>query len=40
LGLAFCKEITEFMGGEIKVDSQLNVGTIFTLIFPVEVKKT
>lgn len=34
LGLAFCKEITEFMGGEIKVDSQLNVGTVFTLIFP------
>lgn len=39
LGLAFCKEITEFMGGEIKVDSQLNIGTVFTLIFPVEVKK-
>lgn len=40
LGLAFCKEITEFMGGEIKVDSQLNVGTVFTLSFPVEVKKS
>ena len=40
LGLAFCKEITEFMGGEIKVDSQINVGTIFTLIFPLDVKKT
>jgi len=40
LGLAFCKEITEFMGGEIKVDSQLNIGTTFTLIFPIEVKKT
>ena len=39
LGLAFCKEITEFMGGDIKVDSQLNVGTTFTLIFPVDVKK-
>lgn len=39
LGLAFCKEITEFMGGEIKVDSQLGVGTIFTLVFPIEVKK-
>lgn len=35
LGLAFCKEITEFMGGEIKVDSQLNVGTTFVLTFPV-----
>lgn len=40
LGLAFCKEITEFMGGEIKVDSQLNVGTVFTLNFPVDVKKS
>ena len=40
LGLAFCKEITEFMGGEIKVESQLQVGTIFTLIFPIDVKKT
>lgn len=40
LGLAFCKEITEFMNGEIKVDSQLNVGTVFTLSFPIEVKKT
>lgn len=38
LGLAFCKEITEFMGGEIKVESELNVGTSFTLIFPTEVK--
>lgn len=35
LGLAFCKEITEFMGGEIKVESQLNVGTTFVLTFPV-----
>lgn len=38
LGLAFCKEITEFMGGDIKVDSELNVGTSFTLIFPIEIK--
>lgn len=38
LGLAFCKEITEFMGGEIKIESELNIGTSFTLIFPVEVK--
>ncbi len=34
LGLAFCKEITEFMGGEIKVQSVEGEGTIFTLIFP------
>ncbi len=39
LGLAFCKEITEFMGGEIKIESQLGVGTIFTIVFPIEVKK-
>src|SRR5690606_9171862 len=38
LGLAFCKEITEFMHGEIKVESQVGKGTIFTLIFPIEVK--
>ncbi|MFE7087960.1 sensor histidine kinase [Sphingobacterium spiritivorum] len=35
LGLAFCKEITEFMGGDIRVDSQLGKGTTFTLTFPV-----
>src|SRR5690606_14654448 len=34
LGLAFCKEITEFMRGEIKVESQIGKGTVFTLIFP------
>ncbi len=38
LGLAFCKEITEFMRGEIKVESQVGKGTVFTLMFPVEVK--
>lgn len=38
LGLSFCKEITEFMGGEIKVESEINIGTSFTLIFPIEVK--
>lgn len=35
LGLAFCKELTEFMGGDIKVESQVNVGTVFTLSFPI-----
>lgn len=39
LGLAFCKEITEFMGGEIKVESQLGIGTVFTLTFPLDIKK-
>jgi len=36
LGLAFCKEITEFMRGEIKVESQIGKGTVFTLIFPLD----
>ncbi len=34
LGLAFCKEITEFMGGDIKVYSVEGEGTTFTLSFP------
>ncbi|HIX55653.1 MAG TPA: HAMP domain-containing sensor histidine kinase [Candidatus Sphingobacterium stercoripullorum] len=38
LGLAFCKEITEFMGGEIKVSSEVGVGTTFTLTFPLNFK--
>ncbi|MBP3943307.1 HAMP domain-containing histidine kinase [Sphingobacteriaceae bacterium WQ 2009] len=36
LGLAFCKEITEYMGGEITVSSEVNVGTTFKLVFPVD----
>ncbi|WP_437921811.1 sensor histidine kinase [Sphingobacterium sp. LRF_L2] len=39
LGLAFCKEIVDFMGGEIKVDSVLNQGTTFTLLLPLGPKK-
>ena len=35
LGLAFCKEITEFMGGEISVKSEIGKGTTFTIIFSV-----
>lgn len=38
LGLTFCKEITEFMGGEIKVESEIGIGTTFTLLFPTNVK--
>lgn len=40
LGLAFCKEVTEFMGGEIKVESEVGVGTAFTLLFPLNAKIT
>ena len=39
LGLAFCKEIVDFMGGEIKVDSVQNEGTCFTLFLPLGPKK-
>ncbi|MFD2968385.1 sensor histidine kinase [Sphingobacterium bambusae] len=39
LGLAFCKEIVDFMGGEIKVESVLNQGTTFTLLLPLGPKK-
>ncbi|MBD1425114.1 sensor histidine kinase [Sphingobacterium arenae] len=40
LGLAFCKEIVDFMGGEIKVDSVPDQGTTFTLFLPLGPKRT
>lgn len=40
LGLAFCKEIVDFMGGEIKVDSVANQGTTFRLYLPLGPKRT
>jgi len=36
LGLAFCKELVNFMGGDITVESELNKGTIFTIVFPID----
>jgi len=33
LGLAFCKKIVELHKGEIKVESKVDEGTIFTIIF-------
>ena len=40
LGLAFCKEIVDFMDGEIRVDSVPGQGTTFTLLFPLGPKRT
>jgi signal transduction histidine kinase len=34
LGLAICKQLTELMGGTIDVDSELGVGTTFTVRLP------
>jgi C4-dicarboxylate-specific signal transduction histidine kinase len=34
LGLAICKDLVEENGGELTVDSQVNVGTTFTLTLP------
>jgi len=34
LGLATCKNIVRQFGGEIMVESQLDVGTTFILSFP------
>lgn len=36
IGLALVKEVVELMQGEIKVESKLNQGTTFTLLFPKE----
>ncbi|MBB5397932.1 sensor histidine kinase KdpD [Mucilaginibacter sp. AK015] len=37
LGLAFCKELVNFMGGEINVSSKLNEGSTFTVTLPLEI---
>ena len=37
LGLSIAKQLTEMMGGTIELESQLNVGTTFTIIIPFEI---
>src|SRR5690606_5087675 len=36
LGLAFCKELVNFMGGNIDVESELGYGTTFRIVFPLD----
>src|SRR5690606_16886248 len=36
LGLAFCKELVNFMGGNIAVESELGKGTTFRIVFPLD----
>lgn len=36
LGLAFCKELVNFMGGDIAVESELGKGTTFSINFPID----
>jgi two-component system phosphate regulon sensor histidine kinase PhoR len=36
LGLAFCKELVNFMKGDIFVKSKVGIGSEFTIILPYE----
>lgn len=36
LGLSICAEISKRLGGKVSVESKLNEGTTFTLVFPAE----
>ena len=40
LGLPICKKFSELMGGSVSVESELNKGSVFRVIIPVEVVST
>lgn len=40
IGLAVCKELVKIMGGDIEVESEVNVGTTFRVYLPWEAAKT
>jgi len=39
LGLSIVKQLTELMGGDISVQSQLEQGSNFTVVFPITLEK-
>ena len=40
LGLTICKQLAEALGGEIKVLSQVDIGSKFTLVLPIKKYQT